>query len=441
MGMRQKIGSIVLAYLRFWAKLKLKQNVDATVVGITGSAGKTSTRLAVASILATVGLVKHSAHANSESGISLNILGLTPRDYSTFDWLRMIWQAPWCLLKREGFDYYVAEMGIDSPTPPKNMEYLLSIVRPKIGVLLNAGLVHGANFDHLVPAGVRDREVAITRLIAAEKFKMLASLPPDGVAIWNCDQPELEELTHKLKCRQLTVGRSVRAMVRIMGTNVSASGFEMTIKYKGKEYALKIVDLLPDHYGLTLAMAIAVGVAVGVKIDDAVSALATYRAPAGRMRVFEGINNTHLLDSSYNASPGSMQDALVTLAKVAPKGKRVVVLGDMRELGEVTEVAHRELAKQVVKYADQVILFGPQLKKYTLPYLQEQKFPVEHFETIIELTKYLQREVKEKWILFKGSQNTILLERAVETMLANPEDKKLLCRRGEYWDGVRAKAV
>ena len=146
--MKKILSTLILNYFRFLARLQLKKNPRATIIGITGSAGKTSTRLAIVHILKTRGIVKHTTHANSESGIPLNILGLHPTSYTYFDWFRLIILAPFKLLSNwEHFAYYVVEMGIDSPDSPKNMAYLLSILRPHVGVVLNASLTHADSFD------------------------------------------------------------------------------------------------------------------------------------------------------------------------------------------------------------------------------------------------------------------------------------------------------
>ena len=112
----------VLYYLRFWARLKLNI-IRPDIIGITGSAGKTSCVQAIVAILGDSFRVKVSEKANSESGIPLNILGLTPNDYSVVDWLRLIFLAPIkALTNWEKYDIYLVELGIDSPRVPKNME-------------------------------------------------------------------------------------------------------------------------------------------------------------------------------------------------------------------------------------------------------------------------------------------------------------------------------
>lgn len=438
--LKKTLSLAALTYLRFWAKLQLKKNPQAIVIGITGSAGKTSTRLALRQILAQVGKVKHSAHANSESGIPLNILGLTLSDYSLLSWLRVLLLAPLRYLTfHETYTHYVVEMGIDSPESPKNMDYLLSIVRPDMAIILGVSLSHAAAFDHLVkdthPARRRSKLLA---LIAKEKMKLATSLPPTGTAVLNQDDLSLAPHIAKLGCRRLTFGSSPRADFRLLKTAVSRHGFNVKFRYLAHDYQLT----LPDPYGLeyaqTFLSAIALAHALGVSLPKAIAALHSYRAPAGRLRLFPGIKGTHLLDSSYNASPGSMHHALTLLHRLAPRAPRLAVLGDMRELGLQTKAAHQALAKLIPRYTTEVILFGPAMAQYCLPPLLRAHFPVYHASTMADLKRYLATRLKPgMWVLFKASQNQLLLERAVASVLAHPSDAVHLPRRGPYWDRLR----
>src|SRR3990167_7778197 len=139
--MRNTLSLGVLYYLRFLAKIALFLN-RPQVIGITGSAGKSSTRNAVFAVLKNNFKTKMIVKGNSESGIPLGILGLAPKDYSKIDWLRMILLAPFGLFHLLGTKYLVVEMGIDEPDPPKNMEYLLTVVKPQIAIFINVHPVH-----------------------------------------------------------------------------------------------------------------------------------------------------------------------------------------------------------------------------------------------------------------------------------------------------------
>jgi len=139
--MKQKIGLFFLFYLRFFARLQLKKikllNSKLITVGITGSAGKTSTLLATEAALKPNFRVKTNYGGNSESGIPLNILGFKNPDFTLLSWLKIALLTPFKLfINWKIYDVYLFEMGIDSAKSPKNMSFLLSIITPDIGIAL-----------------------------------------------------------------------------------------------------------------------------------------------------------------------------------------------------------------------------------------------------------------------------------------------------------------
>jgi UDP-N-acetylmuramoyl-tripeptide--D-alanyl-D-alanine ligase len=440
--LKSKLSLLVLYYLRFWARRKLKKNPRAIIIGITGSAGKTSTRLALVQILKTRGVVKHSVHANSESGIPLNILGLQLKSYSHADWFKVICLAPisyyfW----HETYDYYVVEMGIDSPHPPKNMAYLLTVIKPDISIVLGASHVHTASFDHLIKdTNPARRSAKLLALVAQHKMQLATATPALGTAILNLDNAPIVPHFRRVKARRLTIGRAKEAALQIVNTKLSRTGFSATYRYQNQTETLKLPDIFGIEYATTFAAALAAGLSLGIPLRTGIAALSSYRAPAGRMRIFAGIKNTHIIDSSYNSSPSTLATALTTLEQVAPRAPHLLILGDMRELGSLAKISHQQLAKKLAQKEAIFVLFGPLMERYVAPYLLCAKKTVYTRATMNELLTLLPNLLKPKmWILVKGSQNQILLERAVSALLAHPQDQDLLPRRGSYWDKIRQK--
>jgi len=434
MTIKKIVARLVLDYFRYFAQLELKKNPSATIIGITGSVGKTSTRLALVQILKSHGKVKHTVHANSQSGISLDILGLHPTNYSFFDWLRLIILAPIRVLtNHEHFNYYVVEMGIDSPDEPGNMSYLLKIVRPDIGVVLNASLAHAESFDYLVKDQNPERRTKkLISLIAKEKMQLAKGVSQTGVAIINIDQPELVRQQGEIIARQITFGKSVKADLRILP--------DFGFKYQGITHKLILKDLYSDSYSYTFAAAIASAAAIGIPPTISIPSLSGYRAPAGRMRLLSGLSDSLILDSSYNASPSSMLESLKLLKQYSGHHRKIAVIGDMRELGISSKTVHKDLADWLTLYSDEAILFGSLTREFTLPVLQSKKFKVHHFDRMSDLIAYLRSAIKPKsYILVKGSQNKLYLERAVAGVLRYDKDLSQLCRRGPYWDELRSK--
>ena len=409
--MKQAFYRLVLWYVRSLAKLQLKKNKLAIIIGITGSAGKTSMMKAVEVVAKDKYKVKVSDKANSELGIPLNILGFKGRNYGLVDWL---WVMPMAVIKLlinfEKYEVYVVEMGIDSPRPPKNMSYLLSIIQPTIGVFINTLSVHSEAFDHL-PGRVEDN-------IAEEKGKLITSLPKDGTAVLNKNDKRVMAFKNKTQAKVVTFDT--------LPTRRVLEGY--------------VID---EHYDEIMAGAIAVGKVLGITKDKTVRSLKkNFRLPPGRMTKIAGIKQTTLLDSSYNASREPVISALKTLNKVA-KNKRIAVLGDMRELGKEAKKEHELVAEAIMGKVDELVLVGPLMKKFCLPRLLKLGFnqkKIHWFDNSYLALRALKANIirGKETILVKGSQNTLLLEIIVEGLMQDKSRaSKLLCRRGRFWDKKR----
>lgn len=408
--MKRVIYWLVTRYLKLLSKMQLWKNNQAVVIGITGSAGKTSMMKAVEAVLKDSFKVKISTKANSEIGIPLNILGFKGRNYGMIDW---IWILPWALVKLltnfKKYDVYVVEMGIDSPNPPKNMDYLLSIVRPKIGVFINALSVHGEGFSKMI-GDIQDN-------IAKEKGKLISSLPENGVAVLNVNDKRVISFKDKTKARVVEFDKVV---VKIPGV------------------------ILDEHYSQVFAGALAVAKVFKISEKTAIINIKkNFKLPPGRMTRIKGIKNTLLLDSSYNASRKPVISALKVLDKVGKKKPKIAVLGDMRELGRDTEKEHELVAIKAVETANRLVLVGPLMKKYFLPKVLNLGFPKKNiywFDNTYSALKALQSKIieGEEIILIKASQNSLFFEIIVKGLMKD-KDKAgdLLCRQTNFWEKKR----
>lgn len=455
--MKQKLALLVLYYLRFFAKLQLSKDKKMQIIGITGSAGKSSARNALYSVLQSKYLVKASFKANSESGIPLDILGLEMRTYSIFDWLRVLILAPIKVLSYwPKFDYYLVEMGIDSPLPPKNMDFLLSIIRPQTGILLNAGLNHGFAFDHLVKeSDPQVRRQKIIQEIAKEKGKLILSLPKNGSAVLNFDDDNVKALAKQSLASVYSFGSQSACDCQLLEHQAILENQQVKTQFvfqvknpqsnQKQKLEIEIKDfLLAKHYGHSLAVSILLGLKANLSLLEIKAALEKkLTLPKGRASAIHGKNHSTIIDSSYNAS--SMKDLMEMVCQIKnPQGRRLALLGDLRELGEQSASVHQEIANLASKYFDQVFLVGQEMKRYGLPILQKQLGDkVTHFSNSLEagtaITKLLK---KNDLILVKGSQNTIFLEEAIKIMMAEPSQaRQLLCRQSTWWLNLKRQAM
>jgi len=455
--MKKMMMSVFLWYIKFLAKLQLKKN-NPLIIGVTGSAGKTSALNSIEAVLKDISdkKIKISHKANSEVGLPLDILGITVYDFSINSWVKIFFLALWKLLTNwKKIDIYVAEMGIDSPFPPKNMEYLLSFLQPNGGVFLNADAVHSETFDCLVKeTDPQKRNTAIIHAIAREKGKLITSLPSNGFAVLNEGDLEVARFIEKTPAKIFTFGMGEKKQLekkittKIILTNWKASlkgtTFEYLYKNKDKEEKHTVQFsrfLLPKNFGLSLAAALNVGLALDVPLDRAIKNLEKNLViPPGRSSLIPGIIGSFIIDSSYNASLQPVLEMLDLLDELEVK-RKIAVLGDMREMGEEAGEAHQQVIKKALEKTDLLILVGPLMKKYAASYIDSIK--VHWFTNSQQVVEFLKPKLKrDDLVLVKASQNTLLLEIVVEQLMAEPHTtNELLCRRGAYWDKKRKQLI
>jgi len=169
-----------------------------------------------------------------------------------------------------------------------------------------------------------------------------------------------------------------------------------------------------------------------------------YQLQPGRLSVFPGIEKSIIIDSSYNSSPLSVRKIIDTVHNIKmqlfPHRKVRMLLGDMRELGDLTEKEHRMIAGYVSQVADRVFLVGKHMTDFLADELQKVGYPVEKIYTFTKSTEagdtlrtMLREPGNEALVICKGSQNTIFLEEAVKKLLLNPADEYKLTRQSHRW--------
>lgn len=443
------IAMLFLIYIRVFAKIQLKK-INPYIIGITGSAGKTSVRNAVYTILKTKYKCKRTGKANSETGIPLDILGLSMRDYSLRDWIRVFIFVPIRVLTRwEKYEKYVVEMAIDSAKSPKNMTYLLKILKPDSAIFINALAVHSENYDHLVKERQpEERKKLIIEEIAKEKGKLIQAVEKSGYVIVHSDDENVMKIAKSCKGKIITVGKK-NANIVYSNIKYDLEGFscKFDLSYRGKKESAVLHiknQVLGERYGINFGLGIATGISQGINFQDCVKALEKYKVPPGRLSLINGIKCSKIIDSSYNASAQTVLDSLDVLENLGKQGDRrkIAILGDMRELGSEVASEHEKVALKLIKIADEIVLVGPIMKRYVLDIITSNGFPndkIHWFKTSFVAKDYVKDLIKGgEIILVKGSQNTIFLERVIEEIM---EDKtiadKILCRRGKYWNRVR----
>lgn len=310
-----------------------RRRSTARVASVTGSAGKTSTKDALRAMLSAQAPTAASvASFNNHVGVPISLARL-PREAR----------------------YGVFEIGMNHPG---EIEPLARLVEAHVGVITNVEPVH---------IGHMGSEEAI----ADEKACLFAGMRERAVAVLNRDNRHFERLAADARrfgvARIVGFGRSEAADARLLACSLQDRGSDVValIHNRRIEYRLGAAG---EHWVLNSLAALAVVEALGADLAEAAAALATVKALPGRgarRRLAFGAGTVELLDESYNANPVSMRAMLAVLARTepGPGGRRVLALGDMRELGERSDEYHAGLAEAVAQSgAAQVFLCGPHMK-------------------------------------------------------------------------------
>jgi UDP-N-acetylmuramoyl-tripeptide--D-alanyl-D-alanine ligase len=295
-----------------------RRELEAGVIGIAGSVGKTSTKEAVAQVLRR----RFDVHAsrgnyNNEIGLPITILDASEQN-----------------------DRLVLEMGAYKRG---DIASLCAIAEPQMGVVTTIGPTHLESFGSL-------------EAIEQAKGELVEALPETGLAVLNGDDERVRRMALRAACPVVTYGRGAPCVVR--ATEVETRGLEgiaFTLRVPGGQ-ARVTSPLIGAHSIYPCLAAAAVGMADEMEPEEIAAALAE---PPTRLRLkpLPGRNGATVLDDSYNAAPISMRAALDVLAE--HRGRRVAILGDMLELGEIEEEAHRQVGRHAAGSADVLYAVGP----------------------------------------------------------------------------------
>ncbi len=429
--MKKIFKKIIVKILTWQARLVLLR-YKPKIIAITGSVGKTSTKDAIFTVLSKFKIVRKSDKSyNSEIGIPLTILGVQNGWNNPVIWLENMLKGFLLIIwKREYPEWLVLEVGAGKPNDIKDVAKWLA---PDIVVITR----FPDKPVHVEFFGSVDK-------IIEEKSALAFALKKKGTLILNHDDDVVYGLHEKAKRRTISYGENENATYRITyptyayessNGNTLPAGINFKLEYSGNTFPVILPHVVGMHYIGSAVVAIAVAHEIGCDLLTSIDAISIYKTPPGRLSLIEGLNDSILIDDTYNSSPVAVSAALKVLKDLKAK-RKIAVLGDMLELGKLTEQAHREIGEEVTSVADILVTVGPR-SKFTSDGAKNKGFKegnIKSFNTSLEASEYLKNTVsKGDLVLLKGSQG-IRLEKATEALMAHPEQApKLLCRQDKEW--------
>lgn len=358
-----------------------RRKLDIRVIGITGSVGKSTTKEMVAEVLSQrYNTLKSPGNLNNEIGLPLSILKLS-----------------------SGYQRAVLEMGF---YVPGEIAFLCDIAQPQVGVVTNIGTVHAER------AGSQEA-------IAQGKSELVQTLPEDGVAILNFDDPWVRKMEEKTRAQVFFYGLSPES--DLWADNVEGQGLEgirFRLHYQRETLHVR-VPLIGRHSVHTALRAAAVGLVEGLTWQE----------------IFDGLNLGHtqlrlvavrsktgalILDDTYNASPESMLAALNLLDEM--DGRKIAVLGDMLELGQYERQGHEMVGLRAAQVANTLLTLGSRGHMIAEAARRSgmRKAAVLEFKELEQVVNWLDENLsKNDSVLIKGSHG-LRMDRIVNALEVRP---------------------
>jgi UDP-N-acetylmuramoyl-tripeptide--D-alanyl-D-alanine ligase len=298
-----------------------RQTLTPTVVGITGSVGKTSTKEVAAAVLGRrFRTLKSKRSFNSEATLPTTLLRLTA-----------------------DHEVAVLEMGMWAPGEIRFLAYL---ARPQVGIVTNVGPSHLERMGSI-------------EAIANAKAELPESLPEDGWCILNADDPRVAAMADRTHARVFTYGQAADADLR--ADNLQSFGLDGIVfdaHYAGATVPMRL-PLIGRHSVFTALAAASAGLVLGLSWHEIIAGLCDPEAQP-RVNIVAAAGGATLIDDSYNAAPLSCLAALELLAD--SRGRKLAVLGDMLELGAVEQESHRMVGRRAAEVVERLVTVGPRAR-------------------------------------------------------------------------------
>lgn len=428
---KKKVKQILVEILNWLSKKKLSK-YKPYVVGITGNLGKTTAKDYIYTVLKENGIEVRATQKsfNSEVGVPLTILGEDNPWDSIVGWVKIITKHIFLNFFSEKYPkVLVLEVGADAPL---DIWKITQVVKPNTVVLtaFAENPVHGEFFSS------RDTHLR-------EKQYLLDALSANGTLIFNADDKDMVILseTHKTKNR-LSYGKLSKD-IQLLTTQIVYDdkkrplGIKIVFVVDNLQHEIILSGVLGNSHAYAVLAAVATGLIFNLDLKEIIKSFENVDFPKSRLRILQGIQNSILIDDTYNASPKATLLALETLKNMDTNGKKYAVLGHMAELGEAAEAEHFKVGKFTAEFIDGVVLLGKHNDWY-LNGLRDGKLDPEKIflakdsQEAIEIFKSNFHLKENDLFLCKGSQSA-RVEKVVVSLLKYKKDKKKVCRQEEEW--------
>lgn len=291
------------------AKLYLKLLPNGQIIGITGSVGKTLTQNAISTVL------------SQKCNVVVGDENLDP----TF-------RIPKTILKARPWDnYIILEYGVEHPG---DMDYYLRLAKPKIAVITKITPTHLKYFGN-------------EQGVYVEKSKLVSSLSPNDMAILNGDDPYCHKMAKLTKASIFWYGAKEKNGIKISHFTQDIKGSKYRLRYKSQKASVSS-EVVGHHQLLSAYAAATVGVSCGLTLKQIAKGLSQVTSPNHRLNLIH-YRNFHIIDDTYNSSLAAAEQSVNTLVDLGKRKTKIAVLGEMKDLGNLSGKLHASLGRKIAK--------------------------------------------------------------------------------------------
>lgn len=417
--------NLITFILEFQARRLLKKR-KPRIVAITGSVGKTSTKLAVATVLSRrYKVLAQYGSYNTPIGLPMAIfnMAMPVKLRSFFAWAKVIMEREKRLRQPYPYDVLVLELGADKVG---DIAYFKKYIVPDIAVVTAVSAEHMASFGNL--DNVASEELAITHFAKTSLINrdnidgIFAKFVSDGTALNTYGTSGIAEYRYRIDDYQPGKGYA--------GVFISPENGEMPVT----------LQLVGEHSIRAAVAAGAVATKMGLTAQEIKAGLEAIRPVHGRMNQLRGLNGSTLIDDTYNSSPLAAVAALQALY-LLPAKQRIAILGSMNELGSYSPEAHKLVGETCDSgLLDWVITIGADAEKYLAPAAAGKGCQVRSFSSPYDAGAFAHQVLQRgAVVLAKGSQNGVFAEEALKELLHSTQEESLLVRQGADWLAIKEK--
>ena len=395
---------------------RLRKRNNFKIIGVVGSIGKTSTKLAIAKILEEDIRVQYQeGNYNDIVSVPLIFFGQKmPSLWDIFSWLKIVVQNEIQIYSKYSFDLVVVELGTDAPGQISQFRKYLHL---DVAVITAIAPEHMEFFGSLANVAEEEWSVSYFSDLIFANRDLCAILPPN--------------LDHK---KIIFYGKDYGSTYKIENISKIKNNFSFDVSFEGKKIISALYPAFSEMQLYSICAAVSLAKTFKIpdgKIKESINKIQSF---SGRLQRLRGIRNTIIIDDTYNASPNAVKMALDALyAFESPQ--RIAILGMMNELGSISEGEHRKVGKYCnPKFLDLVVTIGKDANLFLAPMARENGCEVYEAKNSVDAGNFVKEKIRNgAVILAKGSQNGVFTEEALKPLLVNKLDFSKLVRQDKYW--------